>query len=248
MELARYENHTIEVVVDRLVKKPDMARRLTDSLEAALTLADGVAEVEMVPREGEEPAETLTFSQHLACPVDGKSYDELAPRNFSFNSPYGACERCDGLGTQFEVDPNLVVPDQDLTLADGALLPWATGHMQYHQRLLESTCEEQGIPFDQPWSSLSTWSRRSCASLTWRLWGRTPSRAIQGAFSGAARSTSGPILLALSMRPLCWKSGMPRARAATVYSFLNSSIIIALVTRPRVAQWKIANVKTGIAR
>ena len=156
LELARYENHTIEVVVDRLVKKPDMARRLTDSLEAALTLADGVAEVEMVPREGEEPAETLTFSQHLACPVDGKSYDELAPRNFSFNSPYGACERCDGLGTQFEVDPNLVVPDQDLSLADGALLPWATGHMQYHQRLLESTCEEQGIPFDQPWSSLST--------------------------------------------------------------------------------------------
>jgi excinuclease ABC subunit A len=154
LELARYENHTIEVVVDRLVKREGIDRRLTDSLETALRLAEGVAEVELVPTDGGEP-ERMTFSQHLACPVDGKSYDELSPRNFSFNSPYGACERCDGLGTQFEVDPELVVPDPDATLAEGAIQPWSSGHMQYHQRLLESVCEEHGIAYDAPWSSLT---------------------------------------------------------------------------------------------
>ncbi len=99
-------------------------RRLTDSLETALRIAEGVAEVEIVPREGEEAAETLTFSEHLACSHCGLSFEELAPRNFSFNSPYGACERCDGLGTRFEVDPELVVPDDDRSLADGAIAPW----------------------------------------------------------------------------------------------------------------------------
>ena len=160
VELARYEVHHIEVVVDRLVRREGIERRLTDSLETALSLADGVAEVELVPREeGAEP-ERLTFSQHLACPVDGASYEELAPRNFSFNSPYGACPRCDGLGTQFEVDPELVVPDPDRALADGALAPWSSGHMQYHQRLLESVCDDNDIPFDVPWSSLSARHRK----------------------------------------------------------------------------------------
>ena len=155
VELARYEVHHIEVVIDRLVRRDGMERRLTDSLEAALALADGVAEVELVPRDGDGPGERLTFSQHLACPVDGVSYDELAPRNFSFNSPYGACPRCDGLGTQFEVDVDLVVPDPDQTLADGAIAPWAGGHLQYHQRLLESLCAERDIPMDVSWSSLT---------------------------------------------------------------------------------------------
>ena len=124
--LARYEQHTIEVIVDRLVKREGIERRLTDSLETALRLADGVAEVQLVPAEGEEvEEETLTFSQHLACPVGLESYDELAPRNFSFNSPYGACEHCDGLGTRFEVDPELVVPNPDLSVAEGAIQPWA---------------------------------------------------------------------------------------------------------------------------
>ena len=160
LELARYENHTIEVVVDRLVKREGIERRLTDSLETALRLAEGVAEVELVPKdEGEEPTR-LTFSQHLACPVDGKSYDELSPRNFSFNSPYGACERCDGLGTQFEVDADLVVPDPDASLAEGAIQPWSSGHMQYHQRLLESVAEDHGIPFDQPWRTLTAKQQR----------------------------------------------------------------------------------------
>ncbi len=98
VELARYEMHTIEVVVDRLVRRDGIERRLTDSLETALRLADGVAEVHLVPKAGEGEAEMLTFSQHLACPTCGRSFDELAPRAFSFNSPYGACEHCDGLG------------------------------------------------------------------------------------------------------------------------------------------------------
>ena len=160
LELARYENHTIEVVVDRLVKREGIERRLTDSLETALRLAEGVAEVELVAKEEGEESTRLTFSQHLACPVDGKSYDELAPRNFSFNSPYGACERCDGLGTQFEVDAELVVPDPDATLAEGAIQPWSSGHMQYHQRLLESVCEDNTIPFDKPWRTLTAKQQR----------------------------------------------------------------------------------------
>ena len=124
-KLARYEMHTIEVVVDRLVRREGIERRLTDSLETALRLADGVAEVELVPKDGEGEPEILTFSQHLACPNDGTSFHELAPRNFSFNSPYGACPHCDGLGTRFEVDPELVVPNTDLTLDEGAVAPWA---------------------------------------------------------------------------------------------------------------------------
>ncbi len=158
LELARYEQHTIEVIVDRLVSRDGIERRLTDSLETALRLADGVAEVHLVPRDGEgqgeDEPEMLTFSQHLACPVCGRSYEELAPRNFSFNSPYGACEHCDGLGTRFEVDPELVVPNPALTVAQGALTPWAGGRSQYFARLLESVCEANKIPSDVPWSKL----------------------------------------------------------------------------------------------
>ncbi len=123
VELARYEQHTIEVIVDRLVKREGIDRRLTDSLETALRLADGVAEVHIVPKGDEAETETLTFSQHLACPTCGRSYEELAPRNFSFNSPYGACEHCDGLGTRFEVDPELIVPNPALTVERGGHRP-----------------------------------------------------------------------------------------------------------------------------
>src|SRR4029450_6720066 len=120
--LARYEQHTIEIVVDRLVRRDGIERRLTDSLETPLRLGEGgagggigpeggggpgggVCEVEIVPKEGEDPGETLTFSEHLACTHCGLSFEELAPRNFSFNSPYGACEPCDGLGNRLQVDP-----------------------------------------------------------------------------------------------------------------------------------------------
>ena len=153
--LARYEQHKIEVVVDRLVLREGIERRLTDSLETALGLADGVAEVELIARDGDAPPETLTFSQHLACPVCGTSYDEPAPRNFSFNSPYGACEKCDGLGTTFEVDPELVVPDPDQSINDGAIAPWRSAHTQYFTRMLESVAEAYDIDLDAPWGTLT---------------------------------------------------------------------------------------------
>jgi excinuclease ABC subunit A len=167
VELARYEQHTIEVIVDRLVARAGIERRLTDSLETALRLADGVAEVQIVGRKrnGDEvPAEaddegfedtTMTFSQHLACPNGHGSFEELAPRNFSFNSPYGACPTCDGLGTRFEVDPELVVPNPDLGLGEGAIAPWAGGHQRYFQRLVDAVAVELDIDPSTPWAKLT---------------------------------------------------------------------------------------------
>jgi excinuclease ABC subunit A len=155
-KLARYENHSIEVIVDRLVRKGTISRRLTDSLETALKLAEGVAEVEiMSAKNPDEQGETITFSQHLACPKCGTSYDELAPRNFSFNSPFGACESCLGLGTKFEVDVDLVVPDAGMSINEGAISPWRSAHTQYFTRMLEAVAEEYNIDLDKPWSKLS---------------------------------------------------------------------------------------------
>ncbi len=141
--LAKTKKHTIEVVVDRLVTKPDMRRRLADSIETSLRLAEGVAQVEIVPNADQKKAgvveETLTFSEHLACPHCGISFDSLQPRNFSFNSPYGACETCSGLGTELTVDPELVIGDEDLSIDDGVVLPWGTGHQAgYYQQLLRA--------------------------------------------------------------------------------------------------------------
>jgi len=156
LELERYEMHTIQVVVDRLVAKPDMARRLTDSLETALALAEGVVEIQVVPRDRDpEPDDTITFSQHFGCPTCGMSFQDLAPRNFSFNSPYGACPACDGLGTRYEVDPELVVPDPDLPLDDGAIAPWAGGHSTYFHRLVEAVMDHVGIEPGTPWRELT---------------------------------------------------------------------------------------------
>ena len=167
-KLARYENHKIEVVVDRLVLKQGIERRLTDSLESALGLAEGVAEIEIFerPADGGRAAadeqaagEVLTFSQHLACPKCGTSYDEPAPRNFSFNSPYGACEKCDGLGTTFEVDPELIIPDAELSLSGGAVAPWRGANTQYFTRMLESVAEAADIDMSKPWEQLTTKQR-----------------------------------------------------------------------------------------
>ena len=162
IELARYEQHTIEVVVDRLVLRDGIERRLTESMETALVLAEGVAQVEIVPAKGDEDdePELLTFSEKLARPSDGKSFEELAPRNFSFNSPYGACPACDGLGTVFEVDPELVVPDPELSVRDGALAPWASGHAKYFHRLLDSVCDEFEIDPTAPFVSLPAKDRK----------------------------------------------------------------------------------------
>jgi excinuclease ABC subunit A len=153
-KLARYENHTIEVIVDRLVRRDGIERRLTDSLETALGLAEGVAEVQIVPRDGAETDEILTFSQHLACPVCGLSFDEPAPRNFSFNSPYGACPHCDGLGTRFEVDADLVVPDPDVSIDEGAVVPWAGARGEYFGRVLEAVAATYGFSTAAPWREL----------------------------------------------------------------------------------------------
>jgi len=153
-KLARYEQHTIEVVVDRLVKREGIERRLTDSLETALKLAEGVAEVQLMPKEGEGEPEVLTFSQHLACPTCGLSFGELAPRNFSFNSPYGACPNCAGLGTRFEVDPELAVPDPDLSIDDGAIQPWGGARSEYFGRVLVAVAETYGFSTKTPWRKL----------------------------------------------------------------------------------------------
>jgi excinuclease ABC subunit A len=154
LDLARYEVHHIAIVVDRLVRRAGIERRLTDSMETALRLAEGVAEIQIVSRDGDAEPETIVFSQHLSRPSDGKSFEELAPRNFSFNSPYGACSHCDGLGSVFEVDPELVVPNPDLSLADGAIAPWASGHARYFHRLVEAVAEELGVGIDVPWRDL----------------------------------------------------------------------------------------------
>ena len=163
VDLARYEQHTIKVVVDRLVMREGIERRLTESMEAALALADGVAEIEIVFRDGEGSVEasdvdesrTIVFSQHLSRPSDGKSFEDLAPRNFSFNSPYGACPHCDGLGSVFEVDPQLVVPNPDLSLGEGAIAPWSGGRSRYFKRLVEAVAEDQDMDLERPWRRLA---------------------------------------------------------------------------------------------
>ena len=170
LDLARYEMHTIQVVVDRLVLRDGLERRLTESMETALALTEGVAEIQVVPRDADvdvdedgQPAEprTIVFSQHLSRPSDGKSFEDLAPRNFSFNSPYGACEHCNGLGSVFEVDPELVVPNADLSLSEGAIAPWSGGRNRYFARLIEAVAADQGIDPDMPWRKLSAKHRRT---------------------------------------------------------------------------------------
>jgi excinuclease ABC subunit A len=151
IRLDRYYKHDIEVVVDRLVAKPDIRRRVADSVETALELAEGLAAI-AVQTDGTE--EIVNFSQHLACPYDGLSFPELAPRNFSFNSPYGACTTCDGLGIRLEVDPELVVPDRDLSIEEGAIAPWASSRLEYWNRVLEATADTHGFSLRSPWRRL----------------------------------------------------------------------------------------------
>jgi len=158
VRLDRYVIHDIEVIVDRLVLREGVEQRLTESLEAALGLAEGHVWIEIVPKEGDP--EILEFSQHLYSPTTGRSFDELAPRNFSFNSPYGACGSCDGLGTKFEVDAGLVVPNPDVSVGEGALTPWAGATSKYFERLLTAVCEEFDIDRDAPWSDLSAKHRK----------------------------------------------------------------------------------------
>src|SRR4051794_9602646 len=161
--LKRYEKHDIEVVVDRLSVKPASKRRLTDSVETTLHLAGGVVVLDFVDLPDNDPNRERRYSERLACPNDHQlSIEELEPRSFSFNSPYGACPTCTGLGTRMEVDPELVVPDVDRSLDDGALAPWAGGSTtDYFQRLIEAVARDVGFKTTVPWRKLSTKAQKA---------------------------------------------------------------------------------------
>ncbi|SNS85053.1 Excinuclease ABC subunit A [Geodermatophilus saharensis] len=154
-KLKKQEKHTIEVIVDRLTVKESAKRRLTDSVETALGLAGGLVVLDFVDLPEGDPERERTFSEHLACVDDGLSFEALEPRSFSFNSPFGACPECTGIGTRKEVDPDLVVPDPEKSLAEGAVAPWA-GSMsnEYFQRLLSGLADQLGFSMDTPWEKL----------------------------------------------------------------------------------------------
>jgi excinuclease ABC subunit A len=160
--LKKYEKHTIEVVVDRLAVKGSARRRLTDSVETALGLSGGVVVLDFIDLPEDDPHRERMYSEHLACLYDDLSFEELEPRSFSFNSPWGACPDCTGLGTRLEVDPELVVPDPSRTLADGAIGPWSGGHVSdYFIRLIEALGSSMGFSIDTPWSRLPAAARRA---------------------------------------------------------------------------------------
>ena len=155
-KLKKQEKHTIEVVVDRLTANPSSKQRLTDSVETALQLAGGLVVVEFVDLPEDDPQRERTFSEHLACLTHDLSFEQLEPRSFSFNSPYGACPECHGLGTQMEVDEDLVVPDPSLSLSEGALSPWNTSSTSdYFGRLVVALSDQLGFSMDKPWEKLS---------------------------------------------------------------------------------------------
>jgi excinuclease ABC subunit A len=158
IRLDRYYKHSIEVVVDRLVARQDIRRRVADSIETALELAEGMAAI-AVQTDGKE--EVVNFSQKLACTYDGISFDELAPRNFSFNSPYGACPTCDGLGTRLEVDSELIVPNDELSIEEGAIAPWAGARLEYWHRLLEAVAKAHRVSTKTPWKRLPKEAREA---------------------------------------------------------------------------------------
>jgi excinuclease ABC subunit A len=152
--LDKKRKHDIEVVVDRLVMKPGLGNRLADSIETALALADGLCIA-----ENADSGERLVFSAKFACPVSGFTIEEIEPRLFSFNNPFGACPTCDGLGVKLYFDPELVVPDEDLTLREGAVAPWANSTSQYYQQTLEGLGRQYGFDLHTPWRRLPAKAR-----------------------------------------------------------------------------------------
>ena len=141
--------HDIGVVVDRLVMRPDLRKRLADSIETAVALADGIVEIELVDDE-----RRATFSEKFACLECGISFPELEPRIFSFNAPHGACPRCTGLGSQMEIDPELVVPDPTLSIGEGAIAPWSASASNYYEQLAQAITERYEVDLDAPWQDL----------------------------------------------------------------------------------------------
>ncbi len=160
-KLDKQKKHTIEVVVDRLAVKASSKRRLTDSVETALNLASGLVLFDFVDLDAKDPGRELRFSEKMACPNDHPiDTDELEPRSFSFNSPFGACPVCSGLGTRMEVDPDLVVPDVTATLAEGAIQPWSQAHVaDYFLKLMGALGDELGFDIDTPWEDISALGR-----------------------------------------------------------------------------------------
>jgi excinuclease ABC subunit A len=141
--------HTIEVVVDRLVMKPDLRTRLWQSIETAVALAEGLVTIDVVD------GDVMTYSERFACPEHGVSLPELQPRIFSFNSPHGACPRCTGLGAQQEIDPDLLVPDPSLSIAEGALVPWSVGNSGFYESVIQAIADRWEIDLDKPWQELT---------------------------------------------------------------------------------------------
>jgi excinuclease ABC subunit A len=160
--LKKYEKHTIEVIVDRLAVKESARRRLTDSVETALGLSGGVVVLDFVDLPENDPNRERMYSEHLACLYDDLSFEELEPRSFSFNSPWGACPECTGLGTRMEVDPELVVGDPDLSLAEGAIGVWSGGHVNdYFLRLMDALGDSLGFNVNTPWAKLSAAAKKA---------------------------------------------------------------------------------------
>jgi excinuclease ABC subunit A len=154
--------HDISVVIDRLVMRPDLRRRLADSIETAVARAEGIVDIENVTPEGggagggpPERDEVTTYSERFMCLHCGTSMPELEPRMFSFNSPHGACARCTGLGSQMEIDPELIVPDPSLSLNDGAILPWSTSNSSYYEQMTQAIADKWEVNRDKPWEDLS---------------------------------------------------------------------------------------------
>jgi excinuclease ABC subunit A len=155
-KLKKQEKHTIEVVVDRLTVKAESKTRLTDSIETALRLASGLVILDFVDIRAGAAGKERTYSEHMACHDCGLSFEELEPRSFSFNSPFGACPECTGIGTKLEVDAELVIPDDDLSIDDGAIAPWAGGQSsEYFARLIEGLAGELKFSLSTPWKKLS---------------------------------------------------------------------------------------------
>jgi excinuclease ABC subunit A len=160
--LKKAVKHDIEVIVDRLAIKDNARRRLTDSIETALGLSGGVVVVDFIDLPDNDPHRERMYSEHLACLYDDLSFDELEPRSFSFNSPWGACPDCTGLGTKLEVDPELIVPDGSKSLSEGAIAPWGSGqNSDYFDRMIEALGEAIGFRMDTPWSKLPAKARQA---------------------------------------------------------------------------------------
>ncbi len=161
-KLKKQEKHTVEVVIDRLTVKDSAKRRLTDSVETALRLSGGMVVLDFVDLPEDDPERERMYSEHLYCPYDDVSFEELEPRSFSFNSPFGACPDCSGLGNRMEVDPELVVPDDERSLDEGAIHPWSGGHTkEYFQRLIDALSGELGFRTDIPWAGLPARAKKA---------------------------------------------------------------------------------------